>query len=170
MTTPDYTPETVTIPLTKGQTAIVDAIDADLAQLKWYAMVRTYTYYAARQKFIDGRYIHFRLHQEILPRILGRKLVKGEYVDHINGDGLDNRRSNLRLATKAQNQRNQRLRRDNKSGFKGVCWDNRAKKWRALIRFNGKQKTLGYFDTPEEAYEAYCAAAIELHGEFARLE
>lgn len=88
-------------------------------------------------------------------------------TDHINGDGLDNRRSNLRQVTHRQNMANQRLRRDSKSGYKGV---NRSRsRWQAGIKVDYRQRHLGTFETAEEAARAYDAAAIAAWGEFARL-
>lgn len=89
-------------------------------------------------------------------------------VDHINCDPVDNRIINLRSASRSQNERNKRLRADNKSGFKGVSWYARDEKWQATIRIHGKSRGLGYYGSPEAAHEAYCRAAAELHGEFAR--
>jgi HNH endonuclease/AP2 domain len=94
-------------------------------------------------------------------------LPKGE-IDHINGDPADNRLSNLRLATHAQNLMNSGKRINNTSGFKGVSRDH-STRFRATIWLGGKQRYLGSFVTREEAYTAYCKAAQELHGEFARL-
>ncbi|WP_216640209.1 HNH endonuclease [Achromobacter ruhlandii] len=93
----------------------------------------------------------------------------GQIVDHINGDKLDNRRQNLRLCTIAQNSQNQALRTTNTSGFKGVRRNTTAGKWEALIRYAGRRIYLGLFDDPRVAAHAYNRAAVELHGEFARL-
>jgi len=90
-------------------------------------------------------------------------------VDHIDHNKLDNRKSNLRLCTRSENKCNKVLSDKNTSGYKGVCWDKSRKKWQANIGKNYKKHTIGHFDTPEEAYAAYCKAAKELHGEFARL-
>lgn len=89
-------------------------------------------------------------------------------IDHINGDKSDNRLENLRVANRSQNMSNTGLRRDNSSGYKGVTWHAQSRKWRALIHVNKKQTHLGLFDTPEKAYAAYCAAAKEVFGEFAK--
>ncbi len=89
-------------------------------------------------------------------------------VDHIDGRKTDNRLQNLRMATASQNHQNCGVRKSNTSGFKGVSWGRDRSKWQAQIKLSGKGKHLGYFDTPELAYAAYCAAAAELHGEFAR--
>jgi len=90
-------------------------------------------------------------------------------VDHISGNTLDNRKSNLRVCTVSENGCNQKKRKDNTSGYKGVSWDKRSGRWYAMITKNKKQHNLGYYTTAEEAYAAYCKAAKELHGEFARL-
>lgn len=90
-------------------------------------------------------------------------------VDHINGNGLDNRRSNLRLATKAQNQANRRPSRTNTSGFKGVSPHAQVRKWKAEIRVAGVRHYLGLFNSPEEAAQAYDCAAFQHFGEYARL-
>jgi len=90
-------------------------------------------------------------------------------VDHIDHNGLNNTRANLRVCTKTENLRNSRRRRDNTSGFKGVCWNKRDQHWRALIYIAGKQRYLGVFHTPEEAAQAYNNAAVIHFGEFAHL-
>jgi len=89
-------------------------------------------------------------------------------IDHINCNRRDNRASNLRLASQGQNQSNSLLRKDNKSGYKGVYFFKQRGKWRASIRHNNKAIHLGLFDTPELAHFAYCKRAVELKGEFAR--
>jgi hypothetical protein len=89
-------------------------------------------------------------------------------VDHINGIKTDNRFCNLRLATNSLNSCNRKLSARNTSGYKGVSYSKTKQKWRADVRINGKQTVIGYFDTPELAHMAYCKAAAELFGEFAR--
>jgi len=91
-----------------------------------------------------------------------------QQIDHINGIRDDNRIANLRLATVAENSQNVGKQSNNKSGFKGVHWHARGKKFRAQIMANGKSKSLGLFHTAAEAAAAYDIAAAELHGEFAR--
>jgi len=88
-------------------------------------------------------------------------------VDHINGNPMDNRLCNLREASHTENRRNAGVQRNNKSGFKGVCWSKQNKGWHAQISIDGKRTSLGYFSTPESAHEAYKIAAKRLHGEFA---
>jgi AP2 domain-containing protein/HNH endonuclease len=173
---PYNTLETIIVPLTQGQETVIDAIDADLALLKWRALFdSSYSnggqYTALRSVYISpGKCRTEYLHRVILSRILNRPLQKGEEVDHIDTIPLNNRRKNLRLATRIQNSVNQGNRKNNTSGFKGVSWHKTACKWRAEIRVNGKRIYLGLFNTPELAYESYCAAALKYHGEFARLE
>jgi hypothetical protein len=94
--------------------------------------------------------------------------LHGYEIDHLNSDGLDNRKCNLRLATRAQNACNARARRNSLSGYKGVTWNKRAAKWRAAIWLNGKERHLGFFVEPEVAHAAYCEASQRLHGEFGR--
>ena len=172
---PDSTPsdDTITIPLTRGYETIVDAVDADLAEFRWQSLVvsKVQSVYAKRDLPREkGKHRGIYMHREILSRVLGRTLARNERVDHINGDGLDNRRCNLRLATGTQNNANSRLRRTNTTGYKGVTWSAKRKKYVAQIHFNGRGIFLGHYDTPGEAHEAYKEAAIRLFGEFARFE
>lgn len=89
-------------------------------------------------------------------------------VDHINGIGFSNRITNLRACSHSENLRNQKVRKDNKVGLKGIHWNSKDKRWRAQIKVNGRLKYLGQFKTKEEAHVAYCEGAKQLHGEFAR--
>lgn len=164
---------TIEIPLTKGQVTLVDDEDADLAQFKWRAyFVRGYANggkFIAIRNIAVGKYKQSdeRLHRVILSRKLGRPLLRSEEVDHIFGLTLDNRRSELRLATRTQNARNIGLRSNNTSGFKGVSWNKTNRKWSAHIRKDGKSKYLGSFDTPEAAHAAWWKEAQKAFGEFA---
>lgn len=163
--------QTVEIQLTQGYTAIIDAVDADLAVLKWRVNVGRHTYYALHSTTSVGvKRRTIQLHRVILSRMLGRELLRTEQVDHVNLNGLDNRRENLRLATHAQNKRNQGVQINSASGLKGVTWHKQNKKWRATIQVNLQHLHLGYFETAEAAYEAYCTAADKHHGEFAHYE
>jgi hypothetical protein len=94
---------------------------------------------------------------------------KSDMIDHINRNTFDNRKSNLRLCNKSENACNAGKSLANKSGYKGVSWDKKKENWRAYIVKNNKQYYLGNFTNIENAYGAYCKAAEELHGEFARL-
>lgn len=145
--------------------AIVDNIDADLAEVRWAIEKALYTSYSCRKNSKGGSNI--KMHRVVMERVLGRVMQKGEVVDHINGNGLDNRRQNLRLATNAQNLMNRKANSNNTSGYKGVTLVKGRKKWVAKIKRNYKLYNLGYFNTPEEAHEAYCKAADELHKDFA---
>lgn len=87
-------------------------------------------------------------------------------IDHINGDKLDNRIKNLRVVTAQQNQMNRGPTSRNTTGFKGVTWDSRLKKFSASIRANGKRQHLGYFNEAMRAGAAYLEAARQFHGEF----
>lgn len=91
-----------------------------------------------------------------------------EFVDHADGDGLNNRRYNIRIATPLENNRNIGPSKLNKSGFKGVSWYGQSGKWRAIISLNGKRISLGLHETKESAHAAYVEAAKKYHGEFAR--
>ena len=90
-------------------------------------------------------------------------------LDHINGNPADNRISNLREASRGQNGMNRRVGKNNRSGRKGVFWNSGARKWSAQITADGRQKFLGNYHTVEDAHNAYTAAAMALHGEFANV-
>lgn len=163
---------TIQVPLTKGHIAIVDKCDADLLQFSWQAKInpKSKTVYAQRATYYNKRKGTCKMHRMITERMLGRVLDSTEHVDHIDGDGLNNSRKNLRLTTISQNQQNSRLRVTNTSGYKGVSYSKDRKRWEARIEYDGKQKFLGYFDSPEQAHQAYCEKARELFGEYARFE
>lgn len=91
-------------------------------------------------------------------------------VDHINGNRADNRFANLREASRQENLRNMKRRSSNTSGYKGVSWSKIMKKWKAQIRNGITNMVIGYFDSPEQAHEAWKVAAIKVHGKFARFE
>ena len=90
------------------------------------------------------------------------------YIDHINGIKTDNRICNLRQATHTQNARNSQKKVFNKSGFKGVHFFKQTSKWRASIMVDHKNISLGLYDTPERAHQAYCEAARKYHGDFSK--
>lgn len=96
------------------------------------------------------------------------KIVK--YIDHINGNSLDNRIENLREATQSQNCANQALKKNNTSGYKGVRFRKDTNRWTANVMLNGKNISFGCFDNPKDAYEAYKIGSTKLFGEFARHE
>jgi hypothetical protein len=90
-----------------------------------------------------------------------------EQVDHIDGNPINNRIENLRQATNAQNRRNVRISKSNKSGYKGVCWNKRSAKWVAVIKKDKQHHFLGYFNDVIDAHNAVKNARESLHGEFA---
>jgi len=90
-------------------------------------------------------------------------------VDHINGNGLDNRKNNLRVCTSIENMRNMPLRKDTISGFKGVFWDSQSNKWQAQIYAKKRRFFLGRYLIKTDAALAYNKAALKYHGEFARI-
>jgi hypothetical protein len=158
--------EKMEIPLTCGQVAIVDAADYEwLMQWKWLASwsEKTQSFYAKRSDRVGSGRIYYSMHRVILGLVQG-DTRKG---DHENHDTLDNRRSNLRIATSAQNCQNMDRARPNRSGYKGVCWHGKSKMYVARLYINGRAKYLGYFHDPAEAHMAYQAAATEHFGEFA---
>ena len=109
-------------------------------------------------RFYRAHQIVWLMHYGYIPRML----------DHINGNTADNRIENLRECTNAENQMNNKLRKDNKSGHKGVCFHKASGKWRASIVVAGKQHSLGYFLTPEEAAQTVSKERRKYHGEFTR--
>jgi len=117
-------------------------------------------------------YVIYSSRKDGLCRKFLSRVIMGEpdnmEVDHINTNKLDNRRENLRVCTRQQNNCNTNKRSDNKSGFKGVCFEKRRQKFVARIRIDGKLKHLGYFATAAAAHEEYKIAAVKYHGEFAR--
>ena len=152
------------IPLTQGQWTIVWESDYEwLMQWKWTSIRQEGGYhYAARSIRIDGVDTWIRMHRLIT------NAPDGIDVDHEFGNTLDNRRDVLRVASEAENQRNKRKHRDNKSGYKGVTFHPQTGKWRAQIMVDGNKFSLGLFATPELAHAAYCVAAAKYHKEFAR--
>lgn len=110
------------------------------------------------REFKEHRII-YEMHYGAIPRGLG--------VDHIDGNGLNNDVSNLRLSTQTQNNANQKIRSNNTVGFKGVFKCRHTSLYVAQIRKHGKNKRLGSFETPESAHAAYCTAAVQLFGEYA---
>lgn len=154
------------IPLTQGYSTLIDDEDFELVtQKNWH------TLHAARGPRANT---NIRWGTGYTGLTLGRFLMglrPGDKrdVDHINRDPLDNRRSNLRIVTRAQNAKNRSIGRANTSGYMGVGWYKHYQNWRARITTDGKKVFLGYFESRESAARAYNNAAKKYHGEFASL-
>ena len=151
------------IPLSRGMVALVDPVDfRRVIKHKWCLSPAGKHLYAATAMRVDGKRRMVRLHRFIMDA------TKDVYVDHTDGDGLNNTRENLRIATNSQNQMNRAVRGGGTSKFKGVTWHTARSKWAAQIHVNKKHIHLGLFTNEEEAARAYDRAAIEQFGEFAR--
>jgi len=151
-------PEKVT--LTQGQFAWVDGEDFDrITKHLWYFHKSGY---AITNATVDGKKVKLRMHRVILDA------PPGLLVDHIDGNKLNNLKSNLRLCTHQENQQNRSKYSNNTSGYKGVVKLNDCNRWIASIWHNGSRIHLGTFTSPELAHDAYKAAALKYHEEFAK--
>jgi hypothetical protein len=153
------------IPLTQGKVALVDDEDFEkLNKFRWYARRSKDRIYALRNRRINKKRQTEYMHRRVARNILGNE------VDHIDHNGLNNQRHNLRICSSGQNNMNQRKRSKLSSKFKGVYWKKERRMWVAQIGYNGQgQKHLGYFTNEESAARVYDAKAKELFGEFASL-
>ena len=152
------------IRLTQGKVALVDDCDYEyLSQFRWHAAKNCRVFYAARGTFRGGKGKSMLMHRVILAA------QKGEQVDHIDHDGLNNRRDNLRICTTAQNAANKRKDTGTISLYKGVDWHKGNKAWRARVSLKGKRIEIGHFHREEDAARTYDAKAKELFGQFASL-
>ena len=159
------------IPLTQNKTAFIDDSDYELiASHKWRIekVNKTYgnTYYACRT---TPKSSNNKRGFEYMHWLIMGKPKKGFETDHIDGNGLNNRRSNLRIVTTAQNSMNAKKAANKSSVYKGVSFHKRMNKWIAYIRINKKLKTLGYFSSEISAAMEYNKYAKELFGQFANL-
>jgi len=158
--------DTRIIQLTHGHAAIVDAEDFDwLSQWNWIAHKDRHTFYAVRNTSRKlGKRQFIRMHRLII------NPPKGIQVDHRDGNGLNNSRSNLRYATCQQNAYNRRPQKRSKSSkYKGVSWHKGDQKWHALIKYQQKLHFLGAYSSEYEAALAYNFAAFQYFGVFARM-
>lgn len=150
------------IPITRGEVTIVDDDNFEyLSQFKWNC---TKFGYVQTTQIINGKKTNIWMHRLVAGTPPGMK------TDHINGDKKLNTRANLRTCTMAENMRNRGMQKNNTSGYKGVFWSIKGKKWRAQITVNKKAIHLGLFDDPKEAYETYKLAADAYFGDFAKRE
>lgn len=142
-----------------NQVALVDDADYDrLSKYKWHCRKENTTTYPRTNIVVNGKPKPVLMHQLLNDWAL---------TDHINGNGLDNQRKNLRPATVQQNNRNARKQEGTTSQYKGVCWRKDKKKWNAYIMVDRKRLHLGYFTDEKEAAKAYDAAAKKHFGDFA---
>ena len=145
------------------QTGLIDAQDYYLLEkYAWclWTTKRHNTFYVRR--FLTRRNDE-RLHRRIM------NAQPGQIVDHINGNGLDNRRCNLRITNSHGNNCNSAKRKNSTSKYKGVSWSSREKKWKAQIQENKRKRPLGTYVSEEQAARVYDKAALQLHGEFAKI-
>jgi hypothetical protein len=154
------------IPLTQDMNAIVDDADYEtLSQFKWSVFHSG----GANRKYYAQRSPHPK-HQTILMHRMLMDYPGGMEIDHINGNGLDNRKCNLRICSKSQNMANRGKTKRNQSGAKGIIWDKANQRWMARIAIQRKTYFLGRFERIEDARSAYARAAQKYFGEFARSE
>jgi hypothetical protein len=156
-----------TIIVVKGTSNhVVSEHNADLAEKHWSVDRGGY----ARRNIGSFIYKGEKLHRVVAERKYHRKIAKGEYVDHINGDIFDDRDENIRIVTPTQSNQNKRKHKDNTSGYIGVVLHKelKFKKYNARIQVDGKEISLGYYATAEEAHRVRRAAELKYFGEYAR--
>lgn len=155
---------TRTITLTQGKFAQCDDADYEsLMRYEWFAVEIRGDWYAARKAKAGEQPATIYMHRQIMGE------SEKPLIDHIDRNGLNNQRANLRFATRAQNMMNTARQSRNTSGYRGVVWCKRLGKWRAQIGVNYRKIMLGTHSTKRAAAEAYDEAARELFGEFAVL-
>ena len=155
----------IEIPLTQGKAALIDDADFDLVKSYGWCVDRRYKgscYYVVTGSRQNGEYHKVYMHRLIMSP------SEGQDVDHINNNGLDNRRVNLRICTRTENLRNSRS-KGGSSKYKGVSWIKRRKKWQAQIMCNRRHFHIGYYSDDKCAADAYNESAKKLFGTFAKL-
>lgn len=152
------------IPLTRGKVALVDDADYErISQFKWELMITSGLSYARRR---------YRDDMDVIRTQLMHRLILGDearQIDHVDGDGLNNQRANLRPASHRLNQGNTRLSRKNTSGYRGVTYNRECRKWAVMITIGNRRTYLGMYQDAKTAAAIYDAAATKWFGEFARL-
>jgi len=152
------------VPVHGGYFAQVDDEDYErISALRWHIAKGQNTVYASTNVRRDGGYSSVGMHRMV------NETPAGLHTDHIDGNGLNNTRANLRTATRVQNARNRQPNKNAASNYKGVCWNKRKRRWVASIRVNKTAIFLGLFKEERDAAAAYERAASEHFGEFARL-
>lgn len=153
------------IKLTKGFVTQVDDEDYEyLNQLKWHVYKRHNTFYAQHTvTLINGNRTNIQMHRLIM------NPPNNMQIDHINHNGLDNQKNNLRICTQSQNSMNQNSHKNSSSKYKGISWHKLRSKWESQIKYKGKHIHIGLYKTEVEAAKAYDEKAKELFGEFAHI-
>ena len=145
------------IKLTRGQYAMVDDKDFEwLNQWKWHATKTKYQFYARRTTTLAGKHIAQSMHRLILDA------KKGEEVDHMNRNSLDNRRENIKICTRSENNRNRQVFGGSK--HRGVCWNKGSKKWASYLITEDEKFYLGLFKEEKDASDAFNKKYKEIHG------
>jgi hypothetical protein len=160
----------IEVPLTQGKVALIDDVDYELISQhnwcankdhhynRWYAVSST-----SRKDDPNNKQHQIKMHRLIM------SATSTQQVDHVNGDGLDNRRENIRCCTKQENHFNRNKHKSGYSIYKGISYNKKVNKWMARIRIDKKLLHLGYFLDEIEAAMAYDEAALKYFGEFANL-
>lgn len=148
--------------------AMLSDKDKDLASLSWYAHRSGDGFYAAHREG-TGERRRVWMHREVMERMIGRSLLPGELVDHIDQNKLNNVRGNLRVVTKSLNEANKTIWNRGSSRYRGVSWSAEKRRWKATIQVNNKQIHLGYFGTENEAAMVWNDAALDYFGEHATI-
>lgn len=146
------------IPLTQNKFALVDDdMYEELSKYKWFAFKGVRSFYAGRSQQVNGKARQVKMHRFIM------NAPAGLYVDHINQDGLDNQKHNLRLVTASENSFNRPMNKNNKSGYRCIRWYKQTNKWMLQM----KDTTVGYFANLDDAVKTYNIKAKEYWGDFA---